>query len=75
MTNTPRPTSRLPRILLAAYLITCLLALIWPGYPLFGAKVEPRLLGLPFAFIWTIGWVVATFVVLVLFHRSVERED
>ncbi len=71
-----RPSgSRLPYVLLGIYIAVCLFAVTWPGYAWFGARVEPRIFGLPFAFAWTIGWVLATFVVLVLFHRSVSRRS
>jgi hypothetical protein len=73
--NTPRPRARLPHVLFAIYLALCLLGSTWPGYALVGARLEPRILGLPFAFAWTIGWVLATFLALILYHRAVGRRD
>ena len=67
------PGSRTPHVLLAVYVGLCLLALVWPGYTYLGARVEPRVLGIPFAFAWTIGWVIATFVVMILYHRATSR--
>lgn len=73
---TPRPPgNRRAHVLFGIYVVVCLAALIWPGYPLLGARVEPRILGLPFAFAYTIGWILATFTALVLFHRAVSREE
>jgi hypothetical protein len=69
----PRATSA--RILFGIYVAVALLASIWPVYPWLGARVEPRILGLPFAFAWTIGWILATFLALVIFHRAVSREE
>lgn len=73
--NTRPPASRLPHVLFAVYLAVCLLAAIWPGYAWLGARIEPRVLGLPFSFAWTIGWVLATFLVLILYHRAVSRRS
>lgn len=67
--------SRLPYVLLAAYLFLTLLAFTWPVYPLAGNRVEPMILGLPFTFAWNIGWVFLTFVVLTLFHRARGEGD
>ncbi|NIM02231.1 MAG: DUF3311 domain-containing protein [Acidobacteria bacterium] len=47
----------------------------WPGFAHFGNSIEPYVLGLPFSFVWVIGWVLATFVALVVYHNTGERED
>ncbi len=72
--STRRPGDRRPHVLLAIYAILCFLASVWPGYALLGARLEPRVLGLPFAFAWVIGWVLSTFVVMILYHRAVGRK-
>ena len=61
-------------VALLFYLATCAVCVVWPGMKLFGARVEPRVLGLPFALVWMIGWTVATFVVLAVYHTLSERE-
>jgi hypothetical protein len=48
--------------------------LTWPGYDWLGNRIEPRWFGLPFSLTWIIGWVSLTFVVLVIYHASGERE-
>lgn len=58
------------RFLIGAYLALCTVALVWPGYALFGARVEPRLLGVPFSLVWVIGWLLATFVALGAYHLT-----
>ena len=68
-----RPTSRLPYVLFGTYLAVALLAVTWPGFAWLGARIEPRVLGLPFCFAWTVAWVLATFVAMVLFHLAVSR--
>jgi hypothetical protein len=45
----------------------------WPGYALFGNSIEPYVLGLPFSFVWVIGWVLATFAVMVIYHNTGDR--
>lgn len=60
----------------AAYLtfvVLCLLALVWPGYDLLGNRVEPFVFGLPFTLAWNVGWVLASFLALALFHLTRPR--
>ena len=61
--------------LLALYAATCLLALTWPGYAWFGARIRPWVLGLPFSLAWVVGWVLLTFLVLVTFHATGPSEE
>ena len=68
-------SARLPHVLFAAYLILCLLALIWPGYALVGNRIEPYVLGVPFSFAWVILWILLTFGALVLYHAATHREE
>lgn len=68
-----RPRSRLPYVLFGTYLAGALFAVTWPGFAWLGARIEPRVLGLPFCLAWTIAWVLATFVAMVLFHLAVSR--
>lgn len=56
--------------LLAVYFVVCALAVTWPGFALFGNSVEPRVLGLPWSFAWSIGWILATFVALLAYHLT-----
>lgn len=64
-----------PNHWLGLYVTVCALCLVWPGYQLIGARVEPRVLGVPFALFWHALWMAATFVVLVLFHRARRARD
>ena len=60
-------------LLFGLYVTLCAAALTWPGYAWFGNRIEPFVLGVPFSFAWVIGWVLLTFVVLILFYRTVSR--
>jgi hypothetical protein len=60
-------------LLFALYVVVCALALTWPGYELVGNRVEPFVVGLPFTLAWNVGWVLATFVVLTLYHVTRPR--
>ena len=60
-----------PHIAFAAYLGVCALALVWPGYALVGERIEPYVFGLPFTFAWTVGWLLASFTGLCVYHRLV----
>jgi len=55
------------------YVVCCLLAVCWPGYARFGNSIEPYVLGIPFSLAWVVGWVIATFIVLSLFHVTRPR--
>lgn len=59
--------------LFGLYALCCLGAMTWPGYALFGNSIEPFVLGLPFSFVWVIGWVLATFAVMVIYHNTGDR--
>ena len=63
------------RVLFGAYVCVCLAALVWPGYALCGNRIEPYVLGLPLSFAWNVGWVIATFVVLAIFHLTGPRAE
>ncbi len=50
------------------YCATALVALTWPVYAWAGARIAPRILGLPFSMAWVVAWIVLTFVALVLYE-------
>ncbi len=56
--------------LFGVYAALCLLAITWPGYALFDVGSREFVLGVPFVFAWNVGWVLASFVVLVVYHRT-----
>ena len=56
--------------LFAIYVVLCAGALTWPGYSWLGNRIEPLILGLPFSLAWVIGWVLLTFIALVVYHRT-----
>jgi len=60
--------------LFGLYAVACLMAMTWPVYAKFGNSIEPYVLGIPFSFAWVVGWVLATFVVLVIYHNSGDKE-
>lgn len=66
-------TLSLRQILFGLYVIVCMAGLTWPGYALYGNRPEPFVLGLPFVFAWSVGWVALTFVVLVVYHVTDRR--
>ncbi len=55
------------------YCATALCALTWPAYAWAGARIEPRILGLPFSMAWVVAWIVLTFAALVLYELLGER--
>ena len=65
---------RIRNLLLGIYAASCLLAMTWPVYARFGNSIEPYVLGLPRSLAWVVGWVLATFVVLVAYHATGRDE-
>ena len=59
--------------LYAIFVLVCLLALIWPGYALFGARALPLVFGLPFSLVWNILWIGLSFFALLAYHLSAPR--
>lgn len=61
------------------YLPFCLAALGWPLFPFAAewaaARFDSRLFGLPFALVWTVGWVLSTFVTVGVYHVMSGGED
>jgi hypothetical protein len=84
MSHRPDPQrARLPRraassclagirahVLFAGYCVLALSGVTWPVYTRLGNRIQPLVLGLPFSLAWIVGWVVATFVALVLYERA-----
>lgn len=65
----PRAATRLTFTFLAVMTV----AVTWPGLTL-ANRVDPRILGFPFNFAWVSGWIIASFVVLVMLDRSVTAQ-
>ncbi len=69
-----RPRQRLAHLLFAGFCLTALAGLIWPAYAWLGNRVKPYILGLPFSMAWIVGWILASFVALVLYERALRRD-
>ena len=61
--------------LFGLYVVICLAMLCWPGYALFGSRIEPYVFGFPFALAWVVGWVLVTFLVLTAFHATAPEDN
>jgi len=68
----PMGTRRLPHVLLGLYVAVCLVALVVPDVFGAGSRIEPYVLGLPFAFFWYAAWATLTFVALTFYHRATD---
>jgi hypothetical protein len=69
----PTDRSRLRHGLFGIYVAVCVTMICWPGYAWLGNSIEPYVLGLPFSLAWVVGWVLLTFLVLVVYHLSAQR--
>lgn len=66
---------KLRHLLFGLYSLACLLAMTWPGYAWLGNRIEPYVLGLPFSLAWVVGWVLATFLVLLLYSATEPQRE
>jgi hypothetical protein len=66
---------RLRHVLFVIYVVACAFAVTWPGYAIFGNRVEPYVLGLPFSLAWNVLWVVMTCLVLATYYVTGRRES
>jgi hypothetical protein len=65
-----------PHVALALYVLAALASLTWPVYDLVTrARVDERVLGLPFCMAWVAGWALASFAALGAYLLATERED
>jgi hypothetical protein len=65
-------TLRNVRRLAIGFFVAYVIAVVYPGVvPLRGPR--PFVLGMPLAMVWTAGWVVASFFVLLLLDRAYSR--
>lgn len=70
MREPPRRAPRAWSLFLGTYVAIGVFCLVWPGYAWFAGRIEPFVLGLPFSFAWHVGWIVASCLVLGLYHRA-----
>lgn len=63
------PGYRRRRLAFAGLMLLATVAVCWPVYPLFSG-VRPLLLGLPLSLAWVVGWLLVTFVALLMLYRS-----
>lgn len=62
--------SPIARTLLGVYVVVAFFALVWPLYAIVAERAPALVLGVPFGLVWHIGWIVATFLVMLLFERN-----
>ncbi|NJK31586.1 MAG: hypothetical protein HC927_03740 [Deltaproteobacteria bacterium] len=60
--------SRLATRLAVVWFLLATATLVWPIYPAYFDRIEPRVLGLPFSLIWVLIVIVANFAALVLLY-------
>ena len=60
-------------VLYALFAAACVAALVWPVYPWVAARVDARVLGLPFPILWHVLWIGAAFLALLAFDRAARR--
>ncbi len=64
----PSERSRVATRLAVVYFLIATASLVWPIYPAWFDRIEPRVLGLPFSLAWILIVIVANFVVLALLY-------
>ena len=68
-----RARPRLAHALFAGFCLAALAGLTWPCYAWFGNRLKPYVLGLPFSMAWIVGWILASFVALLLYERALRQ--
>lgn len=68
------PTMERRHVLLGSYFAVCMIALIWPVYPMIGNRATPLIFGLPPSFAYSIMWVLLTFVAMLSYHLATGEE-
>ena len=61
---------KVANVLYGVFVVVCLVALVWPGYALFGNRIEPTVFGVPFSLAWNVLWIAASFVALLAYHTA-----
>ena len=64
------PFSAPRHALFVGYVIVCICALTWPVYPAVAGAAGDLVLGVPFALVWHVLWIFATFAALFLYERA-----
>ena len=67
------PSERRVYQAVTAFFVALFLAMIWPVYPFF-SRIEPRLLGIPFALVYLIILLVLGFCVLLSLYLWEDRK-
>lgn len=55
-------------VVLVLWLLVCVAALTWPGLASVAPRAPLRWLGLPFAMVWTVAWLIAAAGGTALYH-------
>ncbi len=69
------PRIRLATLLFIAFCLVAALALTWPGHALLGDLLATRVVGVPFALAWNVGWVLAMLGALTAYHFAIGDRD
>lgn len=64
----PPERSRLATRLALIWFVFATATLVWPIYPRYFDRIEPRVLGLPFSLAWILIVIVANFVAVALLY-------
>ncbi|MEM6731498.1 MAG: hypothetical protein AAF658_08065 [Myxococcota bacterium] len=62
-------------LLYGTFVLVCLLAIVWPGYPMLGNRITPLIFGIPFSLMWNVGWVCASFFALLAYHMTEPKDS
>lgn len=65
----PPERSRLATRLALIWFVLATATLVWPIFPRWFDRIEPRVAGLPFSLVWILIVIVANFCVVALLYR------
>jgi hypothetical protein len=65
----PLDRSRLAPRAAVIWFVLATATLVWPIYPMWFDRIEPRILGLPFSLAWILIIILANFAVVAVLYR------
>jgi len=67
--------SRRAGVGLAVFALVCVTCLVWPGFAIAASVFPERVWGIPFALVWSVGWILVSLAVVTAYHFASGGEE